>query len=47
MTVLRHKDYQGAVTFEDGHLVIQILHIDDFITTECDSASSAQGAFGN
>jgi predicted HicB family RNase H-like nuclease len=45
MTVLRYKDYQGAVTFEDGHLVIQILHIDDLITTECDRASDAQKAF--
>jgi predicted HicB family RNase H-like nuclease len=45
MTTLRYKDYQGAVTFEDGRLVIQILHIDDFITTECDSASGAQAAF--
>src|SRR5690242_712514 len=45
MTVLRYKDYQGAVTYEDGRLIIQILHIDDFITTECDSASAAQSAF--
>jgi predicted HicB family RNase H-like nuclease len=43
--MLRYKDYQGSVSFEDGHLIIQILHIDDFITTECDSASGAQLAF--
>jgi predicted HicB family RNase H-like nuclease len=45
MNLLRYKDYQGSVRFEDGRLLIQILHIDDFITTECDSASAAQSAF--
>jgi predicted HicB family RNase H-like nuclease len=45
VSTLRYKDYQGSVLFEDGHLIIQILHIDDFITTECDSASEAQLAF--
>lgn len=45
MTTLRYKDYQGSVTYEDGELVLQILHIDDFITTECDSAADAQTAF--
>ena len=34
MTVLRHKDFQGSVDFVDGHLLLQILHIDDVITTE-------------
>ncbi len=42
---VRYKDYQGAVTFADGTLIIQILHIDDLITTECESASQAQTAF--
>ncbi len=45
MTTLRYKDYQGSVSYEDGTLVLQILHIDDFITTECDSAADAQMAF--
>lgn len=45
MTTLRYKDYQGSVTFEDGHLLIQVLHIDDFVTTECDSAAAAQSTF--
>jgi predicted HicB family RNase H-like nuclease len=45
MSLLRYKDYQGGVRFEDGRLIIQILHIDDFITTECDSAAAAQSAF--
>jgi len=39
---LKYKDYQGSVSFEDGKLLVQILHIDDFITTECDSAAGAQ-----
>lgn len=45
MSALRYKDFQGAVEFEDDRLVIRILHIDDFITTEVDSAKEAQGAF--
>ena len=44
MTQLRYKDYQEAVTFADGTLIVQILHIDDLITTECESASQAQAA---
>jgi predicted HicB family RNase H-like nuclease len=45
MTTLRYKTFQGSVEFEDGHLIIQILHIDDFITTEVVSAKDAQAAF--
>lgn len=45
MTVLAHKNFQGSVKFEGGRLLIQILHIDDFITTECDSASEVVTAF--
>lgn len=45
MTTLRYKDFQGSVVYEDGTLVIQILHIADLITTECDSAANAQNAF--
>lgn len=45
MTVLRHNDYQGSVEFDSGSLIVRILHIDDFITTEVDSASQAQAAF--
>ena len=45
MSTLKYNDYQGSVTFEDGQLIVQILHIDDFVTTECDSASGAQQAF--
>ena len=45
MTTVRHKDYQGFVEYEDGHLVVQILHISDPITTTIDNASQAQAAF--
>src|SRR4051794_2984150 len=45
MTTLRHKDFQGSVDFVDGFLLLQILHIDDVITTQVDSASEAQAAF--
>lgn len=45
MSALRYKDFQGSVEFEDSLLVIQILHIDDLVTTEIDSATQAQAAF--
>jgi predicted HicB family RNase H-like nuclease len=45
MTALHYKEFQGSVEFEDGRLVIRILHIDDLVTTEIDSAAQAQAAF--
>src|SRR3546814_217561 len=45
MTILKHQGYQGSVTFEDGRLVIQVLHIRDFLSAECDRASEAQKIF--
>jgi predicted HicB family RNase H-like nuclease len=45
MSALRYKDFQGSVDFEDDRLIIRILHIDDLVTTEIDSASTAQAAF--
>jgi predicted HicB family RNase H-like nuclease len=45
MTILTYKDFQGSVNFEDGKLIIQVLHIDDTLITECDAASAAQAAF--
>lgn len=44
-TVLTYKDYQGSVTFEDGRLVIRVLHIDDSVSDECDSAAQVQAVF--
>lgn len=45
MTTLTYMDFQGSVKFEDGKLVIQVLHVDDTLLTECDSASEAPAAF--
>jgi predicted HicB family RNase H-like nuclease len=45
MTILDYKGYQGAIEYEDGQLVIQLLHIDDFITTTCEAAGEAEAAF--
>jgi hypothetical protein len=45
MTVLQYLDYQGEVVFDEDHLVVRVLHIDDFITTNVDSASEAHAAF--
>jgi predicted HicB family RNase H-like nuclease len=45
MTTVKYKDYLGSVEFEDGQLVIQVLYIDDFVTTECVDASKVQEAF--
>jgi len=45
MSALHYKEFQGSVDFEDGRLVIRILHIDDLVTTEIDSAAQAQASF--
>lgn len=45
MSTVRYRDYQGEVEFEDGKLVLKILHIDDLITTEVDTASEVEAAF--
>src|SRR5882672_8134143 len=45
MSTIRYRDYQGAVEFDRGKLLIRILHIDDLITTEVDSASDVEAAF--
>jgi predicted HicB family RNase H-like nuclease len=45
VTILNYKSYQGSIEYEDGQLIIQLLHIDDFITTTCDSAGQAEVTF--
>jgi predicted HicB family RNase H-like nuclease len=45
MTVLKYKDYQGSVTYEDGTLFIKILHISDLVVGECEGASEVQRCF--
>lgn len=45
MSTLSYKGYQGSVTYEDGRLIIQVLHVDDLLTVECVSAEAAQREF--
>lgn len=45
MSTVRYRDYQGSVDFEDNKLVIRVLHIDDLITTEVESAADVEAAF--
>lgn len=45
MSTVRHGDYQGEVVFENGKLVLRILHIHDLITTEVNSAAEVEAAF--
>jgi predicted HicB family RNase H-like nuclease len=45
MTILSYKGYRGSIEYEDGQLVIQLLHIYDFITTTCDAVGKAEEAF--
>ena len=45
MSIVSYKDYQGSVTYVDGMLVVCVLHVDDFLTVECNSASEVEGAF--
>ncbi len=47
MSIVRYKDYQAKVEFEDNCLVIHVLHINDFLAAECDQASDVQGTFEN
>lgn len=47
MTNIKYKDYIGSVEYEDGQLVLQVLHIDDVVTTTIDSASQAESAFAD
>ena len=45
MSKLKYKDYYGSVEYEDGTLIVQILHIDDVIITECKDASKVEKCF--
>ena len=45
MNIVEYKGYQGEVSYEDGRLRIQVLHVSDFLTVECDSASEIESAF--
>lgn len=45
MSVLTYKDFQGSVSFDEGRLLIKVLHIEDTLLAECESASNAQSVF--
>lgn len=45
MKHVEHKGYQGSVSYEDELLVVQILHITDFVVVECNSASEVGTVF--
>jgi predicted HicB family RNase H-like nuclease len=45
VSTVEYKGYQGEVSYEDGRLRIQVLHVSDFLTAECDSASEIKNAF--
>ena len=45
MTIVEYRGYQGEVSYEDGRLRIQVLHVSDFLTAECDAASETEAAF--
>jgi predicted HicB family RNase H-like nuclease len=45
MTILTYKGYQASADYEDGQIVIQLLHIDDFISTICHDAREVEREF--
>lgn len=45
MRPLEYKGYQATVSYEDGCLVIQVLHVTDHIVAECTDATKVQAEF--
>lgn len=43
MKTINYEGYQASVEYEDGVLFVKVLHIDDLLIGQCDSASDAQG----
>lgn len=41
MKTITYKGYQASVEYDDGTLYVKVLHIDDLLVAECDSASKA------
>jgi predicted HicB family RNase H-like nuclease len=41
MKTITYKGYQASVEYDDGTLFVKVLHIDDLLIAECDSASNA------
>lgn len=42
MKPIAYKGYQASVEYEDGSLFIKVLHIDDLLVAECESASEVE-----
>ncbi|PYE89954.1 type II toxin-antitoxin system HicB family antitoxin [Phyllobacterium leguminum] len=45
MKTLHYRGYQGAVEFEDGHLFVRVLHVDDVLVAQFDNAGEAHKIF--
>ena len=45
MKAITYKGFQASVNYEDGALFIKVLHIDDLLIAEVDSAASVQEEF--
>lgn len=47
MTTISYKGYQGSASYEDGRIIVKILHIDDLIYDECTDASHVDALFAD
>ncbi|MEI2299298.1 type II toxin-antitoxin system HicB family antitoxin [Ensifer sp. MJa1] len=44
MSTISYKGYQASVEYSDGKLFVKVLHIDDLLVAQCDSAAEVEGA---
>jgi predicted HicB family RNase H-like nuclease len=44
-TLPPYRGFQAAVEYDDGVLLVRLLHIEDAVTTTCDAASEVTSAF--
>jgi predicted HicB family RNase H-like nuclease len=44
MKTISYKGHQASVDYDDGMLFVKVLHIDDLLVAECNSASEAPRA---
>jgi predicted HicB family RNase H-like nuclease len=47
MKTISYKGYQASVEFEDGVLFVKVLHIDDLLVGQCNSASETLGVLAD
>ncbi|MGV1013488.1 MAG: type II toxin-antitoxin system HicB family antitoxin [Methyloceanibacter sp.] len=47
MSAFSHKGYHGSAEYEDGYLVLKVLHVDDSISTHVTDTSKAKEAFAD